>query len=67
VVRLKGRVWLKGKALPLQLQMVGPRLEMWFEAAPANAWNPASGEGVDLVVIGFRSDAAEHLGEALRG
>ena len=67
VVRLKGRVWLKGKALPLQLQMVGPRLEMWFEAAPADAWIPDSGEGVDLVVIGFKSDAAEHLGEALRG
>ena len=66
VVRLKGRVWLSGKALPLQLQMVGPRLEMWFEAAPAHAWAPPSGEGVDLVVIGFRSDAADRLGDLLR-
>ncbi len=66
VVRLKGRVWLQGKALPLQLQMVGPRLEMWFEAAPAHAWTPPGGEGVDLVVIGFRSDAADRLNARLR-
>ena len=65
VVRLKGRVWLPGKALPLQLQMVGPRLESWFEAAPDHAWRPSSGSGLDLVVIGFDPDAAQRLGEAL--
>lgn len=65
VVRLKGRVWLPGKALPLQVQMVGPRLESWFEAAPSDAWTPASGAGLDLVVIGFNPDAAERLGELL--
>ncbi|MBA4733773.1 MAG: cobalamin biosynthesis protein CobW, partial [Synechococcus sp.] len=43
VLRLKGRVWLPGKALPLQLQMVGPRLNSWFETAPASAWRPDSG------------------------
>ncbi len=61
VVRLKGRVWLAGKTLPLQLQMVGPRLESWFEAAPDQAWKPSTGAGVDLVVIGFNPDAAEVL------
>ena len=65
VVRLKGRVWLPGKALPLQLQMVGPRLESWFEAAPDQAWRPDSGAGLDLVVIGFVADAADRLGELL--
>ena len=65
VVRLKGRVWLPGKALPLQLQMVGPRLESWFETAPDHAWRPSSGSGLDLVVIGFDPDAAQRLGEAL--
>ena len=65
VVHLKGRVWLPGKALPLQLQMVGPRLESWFEAAPDHAWRPSSGSGLDLVVISFDPDAAQRLGEAL--
>lgn len=65
VVRLKGRVWLPGKALPLQIQMVGPRVESWFEAAPSHAWVPESGAGLDLVVIGFQADAAQRLGELL--
>ena len=61
VVRLKGRVWLPGKSLPLQVQMVGPRLETWFEAAPDQAWTPESRSGVDLVVFGFASTASEKL------
>ena len=61
VVRLKGRVWLPGKSLPLQVQMVGPRLETWFEAAPDQAWTPGSLSGVDLVVIGFDPKASEKL------
>ena len=61
VVRLKGRVWLPGKSLPLQVQMVGPRLETWFEAAPDQAWTPGSKAGVDLVVIGFDPTASEKL------
>ena len=65
VVRLKGRVWLAGKTLPLQLQMVGPRLESWFESAPDHAWKPSSGAGVDLVVIGFNPNAAELLSARL--
>ncbi|MGC6483514.1 MAG: cobalamin biosynthesis protein CobW [Synechococcus sp.] len=66
VVRLKGRLWLPGKTLPLQLQMVGPRLETWFEAAPPSAWTPSSGAGIDLVVIGFNPDAAEQLSARLQ-
>jgi cobalamin biosynthesis protein CobW len=61
VVRLKGRVWLPGKSLPLQVQMVGPRLETWFEAAPDQAWTPESRSGVDLVVIGFDPTSSEKL------
>ena len=60
VVRLKGRLWLPGKALPLQLQMVGPRLSSWFEAAPENAWHPEEA-GVDLVVLSFEEQAAEAI------
>lgn len=60
VVRLKGRLWLPGKTLPLQLQMVGPRLSSWFEAAPENAWHPEEA-GVDLVVLSFEEQAAEAI------
>ena len=61
VVRLKGRVWFPDKTLPLQIQMVGPRLDSWFEAAPPTAWRPQSGGGMDLVVLGF----SELLSEAM--
>ena len=59
IVRLKGRVWLPGKSLPLQVQMVGPRLDSWFEAAPEQVWSPAAGCGVDLVVLSFQANAAD--------
>ena len=52
LLRLKGRVPIAGKALPLQIQAVGRRLECWFEA---------DGEPADqlkLVLIGVSPDAA---------
>jgi len=66
VIRLKGRVWLAGKTLPLQIQMVGPRLDSWFEAAPDQAWVPDKGSGVELVVIGLRPESAELLSAELQ-
>jgi len=66
VIRLKGRVWLAGKTLPLQIQMVGPRLDSWFEAAPDQAWVPDTGTGVELVVIGLRPESAELLATVLQ-
>ena len=66
VVRLKGRVWLAGKSLPLQIQMVGPRLNSWFEAAPATAWHPRQSVGLDLVVLSFEESAAVAIQTALQ-
>ena len=66
VIRLKGRVWLAGKTLPLQIQMVGPRLDSWFEAAPDQAWVPDTGSGVEFVVIGLRPESAELLSAELQ-
>ncbi len=60
VVRLKGRVWLKGKEFPLQLQMVGPRVTSWFEPAPLNSWKPSTA-GIDLVVLSFQETAADEI------
>jgi len=66
VFRLKGRVWLAGKTLPLQIQMVGPRLNSWFEAAPATAWHPPQSVGLDLVVLSFEESAADAIQTALQ-
>ena len=65
VLRLKGRVWLPGKTVALQLQMVGPRLNSWFEAAPTAAWRPGSGAGVDLVVLSLQESATATIEQAL--
>jgi cobalamin biosynthesis protein CobW len=57
VIRLKGRLWLPGKARPLQIQAVGPRLECWFDqggAAPTDAHTHSP--GLELVVLGFQLD-----------
>ena len=66
VLRLKGRLWLSGKALPLQIQMVGPRLNSWFEASPPTAWTPDSGCGADLVVLSLQPDAADAIRSSLQ-
>jgi cobalamin biosynthesis protein CobW len=50
LVRVKGRLWQQGKALPLQIQAVGPRLECWYEASAGSAHIP----GFELVFLGFQ-------------
>ena len=65
VIRVKGRLWIPGKSLPLQIQMVGPRLESWFEVAPTQVWMPSEGSGLELVVIGLQSDSAARLERCL--
>ncbi len=65
VVRLKGRFWIPGKSLPLQVQMVGSRLNSWFEAAPKGVWCPNQG-GVDFVVLGFEDQAADEIALSLK-
>ena len=56
-LRLKGRAWLPGKAQPLQIQAVGPRLECWFDpkAAAADQDHPP---GLELVALGLQVDGA---------
>ncbi len=64
IVRMKGRCWLPGKKIPLQIQMVGPRLSTWYEPAPEEVWKP-SDSGIDLVAISFVDGACEALALAL--
>jgi len=48
VLRLKGRLRQLGKALPLQIQAVGPRLECWYESEAT----PGQAEpGLELVLL----------------
>ena len=55
VIRLKGRLWLPGKARPLQIQAVGPRLECWFEPGGAStAESVSQAPGLELVLLGFQ-------------
>ncbi len=60
IIRLKGRYWLPGKDIPLQIQMVGPRISSWFEPAPQNVWKPIEG-GIDVVVLSLQDDASEAI------
>lgn len=55
LVRVKGRLWQQGKALPLQIQAVGPRLECWYETSPGSAHAP----GFELVFLGFQLNRSE--------
>jgi cobalamin biosynthesis protein CobW len=52
IVRLKGRLWQPGKARPLEIQAVGPRLESWFAATTSSQPVPA-GPSLELVALGF--------------
>jgi cobalamin biosynthesis protein CobW len=53
LVRVKGRLWQEGKALPLQIQAAGPRLECWYEGQLAKAPGQPC---LQLVVMGFGLD-----------
>jgi cobalamin biosynthesis protein CobW len=55
-LRLKGRVPLAGRDLPLQVQAVGRRLETWFEADGLPA------DQLRLVAIGRNDDGGELMG-----
>jgi len=70
LIRLKGRLWLPGKNLPLQIQAVGPRLECWFESGAGQASVSQQAPGLEVVLLGFQLDrpAIEScLNQALTG
>ncbi|MBM5823802.1 MAG: cobalamin biosynthesis protein CobW [Cyanobacteria bacterium M_surface_10_m2_119] len=58
LIRVKGRLWLPGKARPLEIQAVGPRLDSWFADQGAER---VAAPGLELVLLGFSLDP-----EALR-
>ena len=62
LVRVKGRLWQEGKARPLELQAVGPRLESWYEVLAGSPQPP----GLELVLLGFGLPE-QQLEQQLRG
>ena len=53
ILRIKGRIWIPNKSLPLQIQIVGKKINTWFEEAPSNCWRPNDNAGLELVIISF--------------
>ena len=53
ILRIKGRIWIPNKDLPLQIQIVGKKINSWFEEAPLDCWRPKNGGGIEIVMIGF--------------
>ena len=64
-IRVKGRIWIPNKSTPLQLQMVGERLDCWYENSNINTWRPKT-SGLELVFISFRRGTIESLEKYLR-
>jgi len=64
ILRLKGRCWLPGKAIPLQIQMVGTRCNSWFEATTETDWKPKEG-GIEIVLLSFDELANEAVTAAI--
>ena len=60
ILRVKGRCWLKNKAIPLQVQMVGSRFSCWFEGVPDGVWKPKT-TGIDLVILSLEEGAAKEI------
>ena len=57
LLRLKGRIPIAGKALPLQVQAVGRRLDCWYED------DQAASDQLNLVLIGRSPDQASLAAE----
>ena len=57
LIRMKGRIPITGKSLPLQVQAVGSRIECWYEK------DGGSPDQLQLVLIGDRPDGAMLQGQ----
>ena len=53
ILRIKGRVWIPGKILPLQVQIVGKKINTWYEKSSKDCFSPTTKVGMELVLIGF--------------
>ena len=56
ILRIKGRVWIPKKKLPLQVQIVGRKINTWYEKVDLNSVTPLKNGGMELIMIGFEKD-----------
>ena len=56
ILRIKGRVWIPQKSLPLQVQIVGRKINTWYEKVDLNSTPPPKNGGMELIMIGFEKD-----------
>ncbi len=56
ILRIKGRVWIPEKNLPLQVQIVGRKINTWYEKVDLNSVSPPKNGGMELIMIGFNKE-----------
>ena len=56
ILRIKGRVWIPQKNLPLQVQIVGRKINTWYEKIDLKSVSPPKNGGMELIMIGFEKD-----------
>ncbi len=66
ILRIKGRIWIPSKSLPLQIQIVGKKINTWFEEAPDNCWRPNDNAGLELVIISFDEKSIKNLNKKIK-
>ena len=66
ILRIKGRIWIPNKSLPLQIQIVGKKINTWFEEAPDNCWRPNDNAGLELVIISFDEKSIKILNKKIK-
>ncbi len=57
ILRIKGRIWIPNRSLPLQIQIVGKKINTWYENAPPECWRPKDSAGLELVIISFDKES----------
>ena len=66
ILRIKGRIWIPNKSLPLQIQIVGKKINTWFEEAPVLCWRPKDNAGLELVIISFDEKSIKILNKKIK-
>jgi len=56
ILRIKGRVWIPQKNVPLQVQIVGRKINTWYEKVDLKSVSPPKNGGMELIMIGFEKD-----------
>ena len=64
--KLSASIWIPNKSLPLQIQIVGKKINTWFEEAPDNCWRPNDNAGLELVIISFDEKSIKNFNRKIK-